>query len=173
MWLGCQWSCPAPHKGTRFFHISFKVYWFYLRLTWWGGNPPHPPSLKRPPAHAEDETTPSLVWFRVRRISYSIPHMPSTQPHPRWCDFVFGILSLHATPPQICRAQQDTIVGVFSCSASFFHPPHMPNAKMHPRWCRFMFGVCPSSSTTHQAQKCTLVGVFCVQHLFKNILNIY
>ena len=49
-----------------------------------------------PPMHAKHETTPMLVCFRARHLSY---------------------------PSNGCQARNHTLVGVFSCSAPFLCPP--------------------------------------------------
>ena len=169
---GGVWAVmPSPTKR----YVIFHFYWFLLtslivnvarRISSLSTFSSH----RRPPTHAEDGITPSLVWFCFRRISYTLPHTPSTQPHPRWCDFVFGVFFF-----------------------AFLHMPHLPDTlstKRHYCWCVFMFSDFLSPSThaehektpllvsfhvrslsfilwnTRQAQKRTLFGVFRVWHLF-------
>ena len=130
---------------------------------------PRPPSMQTPSTHAEHESTPLLVSFRVLRCSFALLHMLNVKRHQRGCLFVFSVVP---SPYTTCRMRKDTNEGVFSCSALFLHPTphaerkktptrvsfrvrrcsfalhHMQNAKRHPRGCLFVFGVVPSPYTT-------------------------
>jgi len=114
-----------------------------------------------------------------------LPDTPSTKIHPCWCVFVFSVFlspSTHAehenTPslgcfcvqhlsftPNMCQTWNDTIVGVFSCSASFLYPRHMPNMKWHPTMGVISCLVSFLHHTTHAEQENALSLVFfCVRH---------
>jgi len=114
-------------------------------------------SFLRPTTHAEHETTPSLVWFRVRHRSFALRHMPSTKRNPRWCLVVFGVIPL---PSNTRRTRKNTNEGVFSCSALFFRPTTHAEHEITPSlvWFRvrhhhFVLPLMPNTSslrpTTH------------------------
>jgi hypothetical protein len=92
-------------------------------------------SFPRHTTCTEHETTPLLVFFRVRHLFFTLQH---TKRHQRlcWCRFVF------------CRGRNHTLVGVISYSARFLHPTTHAEHRNTPRWCDFVFGVFSSPSYT-------------------------
>jgi hypothetical protein len=127
-------SCPAPQEVSDFFIFLLFVLTSLTAIVTrtQEGFHPHRPSPQRPPTHAEHETTPllvsfrfrhisytltqtpntkptSLVSFRGRRLSYALLHTPSTRSPHQGCVFVFGIF-----PTPTRRARNHTLVGVNS-----------------------------------------------------------
>jgi hypothetical protein len=119
------------------------------------------------------------------------PHMPSTKPHPRWCDFVFGTFlhpSKHAehktthmsvcfrvrrllnTPTHTEHEKTPTLVSFRVRYLSYFLP-HPPNTKRHQRGCLFVFSTFPTPSCACRTQNHTPDGVFLCSASFLHMPN--
>ena len=64
--------------------------------------------------HAEHERTPTMVSSSARHALVDVENTLSTKRHQRWCLVVFGVCHW---VQKTRRAREDTIIGVFSCSA--------------------------------------------------------
>jgi len=90
------------------------------------------------PMHVEHEKTPSLVCFRVRRLSFTLDAR---------------------------RTRKHTNDGVFLSSAPFLHPGCMPNVETHPCWMCFRVRHL-SCAAMHVEHENHLLGVVSVSNAF-------
>ena len=130
--------CTSNTKNTLFGVFSCSTPFLHPRCT--------PNTKKHPcrcvfvfdasvvtPMHGEHGNTPSLVYFRVRHLSFH---------------------------PDARRARKNTVVGVFSRSTPFLHPGCTPNTKTHQRRCVFEFGTFSSPWMYAERGNTSLLDVF-------------